>query len=481
MLPHCGLRVGGGLDELPFKDVSWYHEVWPKLQGFSPLLRQVMDASSNGGLKRRLDEIDAELHLVRREDYRLSERLRKINVTEKQKPRSLSKSLTLMVLFLYQTCSCNAEVPIHFLEGAGRSSKFKRQQHYPGEFRELAEYLYLTAHVNLLVQLDTSPLGLLSRKHLWKVCLYIVEYNIFEFSLSANHDKGVAPGASLLGSQWEILIPSTLPARQQEALKLLLLESTVGRKCWLSRFRKRWGIKHGELPSEKMVSLEELQIQVRVFFGLVNYTLESLEKTGNNILLINLDETNVLYSVVQQQYGMVVRKTHPVDKRHSLLASNRKRCGRRPVQQQLPQQHRGSVTLVSMCCNDSSIQPALPQIIIGNEHKFTHTLLCQARDQGVPQNIHLWRAKSSWMSSCGMKQVISLLKRSLSKYPETHEIVLLLDCAGCHLESSVLAHARRSHVHLLIVPASATGLLQPLDTHGFAWLKNSLREKLGCA
>ena len=84
MLPHCGLRVGGGLDELPFKDVSWYHEVWPKLQGVFPLLRQVMDASSNRGFKRRIDEIDAELHLVRRDDHRLSERLRKTNVTEKQ-------------------------------------------------------------------------------------------------------------------------------------------------------------------------------------------------------------------------------------------------------------------------------------------------------------------------------------------------------------------------------------------------------------
>jgi len=213
----------------------------------------------------------------------------------------------------------------------------------------------------------------------------------------------------------------------------------------------------------------------------VNYTLSALQSPDRGkqkqILLLNLDETNIVYNYARLQKGMVVRKVNPADRKGSLLAAKRKSRKSKAVQRFLPQQDRGSVTLCSLICNDTSIQPALPQVILGNERKFSPLLLAEVAAEGIPQNVHLWRAKSAWMSGQKMKEFIALLVKSLAKYLDTHEIVLALDCASCHLEASVLKYARRMHVHLLFVPADTTGVIQPLDVCGFKWLKGLLRNK----
>ena len=110
-----------------------------------------------------------------------------------------------MVLFLYVASGCQADVPIFFLEGAGRTSKFKRQQRYEGEFQELVEELYLQADVDLMVQLSSCPYELLAERQLWKACLYLLERNIFVSS--DNHFQGVTPNAGLLGEHFGTLVP----------------------------------------------------------------------------------------------------------------------------------------------------------------------------------------------------------------------------------------------------------------------------------
>jgi hypothetical protein len=48
------------------------------------------------------------------------------------------------------------------------------------------------------------------------------------------------------------------------------------------------------------------------------------------------------------------------------------------------------------------------------------------------------------------------------------------DAASAHLATTVENHAARLQVHLLVIPAGLTYLLQPLDTHVFALLKRRL-------
>ena len=55
--------------------------------------------------------------------------------------------------------------------------------------------------------------------------------------------------------------------------------------------------------------------------------------------------------------------------------------------------------------------------------------------------------------------------------------VLLLDVAQCHLDASIVAHAKRCGVRLCFLPGHMTGDLQPCDTHLFSKFKAAFREK----
>lgn len=106
----------------------------------------------------------------------------------------------------------------------------------------------------------------------------------------------------------------------------------------------------------------------------------------------------------------------------------------------------------------------------GNEHRFTVTLMNLVR-RSLPSNIRLYRQTSSWNSSATMRSILSILALCLSGI----KIVLLLDCASCHMEFSVASHAARLGIVLIFIPAKLTYLLQPCDSHWFAKFKKKLR------
>jgi hypothetical protein len=69
------------------------------------------------------------------------------------------------------------------------------------------------------------------------------------------------------------------------------------------------------------------------------------------------------------------------------------------------------------------------------------------------------------------------LMKNLKELRDTHQIILVLDCARCHLHPSIFTLATRQGIRLMYVPARLTWLLQPADTHGFGRLKQRLRKK----
>ena len=57
-------------------------------------------------------------------------------------------------------------------------------------------------------------------------------------------------------------------------------------------------------------------------------------------------------------------------------------------------QMRQCMTHVGLICDDASLQPLLPQIIIGNEHTLKAEEL-EALHKLVPDNVRIWRRKSA--------------------------------------------------------------------------------------
>ena len=74
-----------------------------------------------------------------------------------------------------------------------------------------------------------------------------------------------------------------------------------------------------------------------------------------------------------------------------------------------------------------------------------------------------------------MQQYILLLQRCLGEVVRDRAIVLVMDMASCHIHRAVLTTAMAQGVRVVLVPAGATHLLQPLDTHVFRQFRSKMR------
>ena len=76
------------------------------------------------------------------------------------------------------------------------------------------------------------------------------------------------------------------------------------------------------------------------------------------------------------------------------------------TQQVTRKQTRGTMSFLALLCDDPSIQPLLPQIIIGNEHILPETVR-RALESPSPlmKNVAVVRRKSAWVND----EVLSLV------------------------------------------------------------------------
>lgn len=176
------------------------------------------------------------------------------------------------------------------------------------------------------------------------------------------------------------------------------------------------------------------------------------------MLRLNLDETALCMFQGKRKGNVFITKKAP-------------RPPRRVSQSKL----RMYLSHVAFICDDPSIQPKLPHVIIGNVHTIPRAEYLDLR-LGCAGNIFLERLTSAWNNSFMMMRVVTYLHRALKPYMSQVQPILLMDTASCHFNSDVLALCRRFHIWVVAVPAKLTWLLQPLDTNGFAAYKARLRK-----
>ena len=98
------------------------------------------------------------------------------------------------------------------------------------------------------------------------------------------------------------------------------------------------------------------------------------------------------------------------------------------------------MTYLACVADDPSIQPKLPQVLLGNEHQLTLETMRSIADD-LPRSIMVWRQKTSWNS-----------------------------------DETILQHARRCGIRLVYIPAKMTAYLQPCETHVFAKFEHAFRK-----
>lgn len=174
-------------------------------------------------------------------------------------------------------------------------------------------------------------------------------------------------------------------------------------------------------------------------------------------LLLNLDATSISYAQGTKLRGLVAPSTRACKAKYRRF------------------ELRGCCTLVSIICNNSAIQPLLPQVIITNGRWLNNTAVAATRD-ARPAQVVMLRQNSAWNNADTMCHILALIADALKGFPQ-YQPILFLDTAPCHLQPAVLQKASALSLFKAPVPAGLTYLLQPLDTHCFAGLKHRLRRQ----
>ena len=177
-------------------------------------------------------------------------------------------------------------------------------------------------------------------------------------------------------------------------------------------------------------------------------------------LLINMDETSLAYHFCGLR-GTVLKLQ--IDSREQ------------PSDAASLSEIRGHVSYLASVASDPEVQALLPQVLLGNEHRFTKTLL-RSVEKICPPQVHLWRQKSAWNSHATMRRYICLLAKTLGSLAHERYVILIVDTAKAHIHQSIYKLARQRGLRLVFVPARMTRWLQPCDTHVFGPFKTALME-----
>ena len=133
------------------------------------------------------------------------------------------------------------------------------------------------------------------------------------------------------------------------------------------------------------------------------------------------------------------------------------------------------LTHVAFVCDVPTLQARLPQVLIAN----TRTLRAAdhaALAASLPPNFRLMRRNSAWTNELLTAQIVRLLRECLEDVVGEYQIILLFDALPAHTAPQVLRACEATGIWPVVVPAKATWLLQPLDTHVFLAYKVRLQK-----
>ena len=140
-------------------------------------------------------------------------------------------------------------------------------------------------------------------------------------------------------------------------------------------------------------------------------------------------------------------------------------------------QLRKALTHVAVICNDTTLQPSIPQILL--LAKKSASLKQLAGWQPMKGcSAELWRCDSAWVNKPVFARIITRLGAWQRTMAPNRQPILLMDAHSVHCSKEVAAAAKKAGIWLCIIPASTTSLLQPLDTDVFARYKLLLRAQL---
>mgnify|MGYP000040310289 FL=1 len=198
--------------------------------------------------------------------------------------------------------------------------------------------------------------------------------------------------------------------------------------------------------------------QVRIFAQWLQW-LHHTSLRGNDSVVVNIDES-------------ALTKCLPPRRGYNFFGLRRPSAHRAAISNKETRSHS---TLLACIAADPDLQPHLPQFILTKDANLSRAE--KDRLDHLPAPLSWVKGSQGWVTAINFKDLLTALRRKLRELRPGNPIVLIMDCACQHTQSGVLAHASRLGLHVVLVPAGLTWLLQPLDSHTFATFKATLARK----
>ena len=186
---------------------------------------------------------------------------------------------------------------------------------------------------------------------------------------------------------------------------------------------------------------------------------------GKVPLLINLDETSIPLEFTHARGNIIAKLSRQKLKSENLPKQTASRSAVRCF-----------FTHVALICNDSAVQPLLPQVlfIAGNHLPWA---VWSDIQRILPKNVFVRRQKSGWSNAEQHQIILRVLHLALGPVLAHMQPILSFDCAPIHLHGSTIGLLGELEIWWFLIPKKLTWLLQPLDTHAFMKYKRYIRKR----
>lgn len=202
-----------------------------------------------------------------------------------------------------------------------------------------------------------------------------------------------------------------------------------------------------------------VSLQAFAVWQLYNFVTSSMSN-GRRCLRINIDETSIPIHQANARGNICVNKRLAASLSQPVSKAKRRKC----------------MTYVAVVCDDATLQPLMPQFLVGNAHTLLQKDMPSILEH-MPANVILLRKKSAWVDKSLMVDILKELRRVLQPHMDMIQAILLWDAAAPHMARSVIRAAFKFGFFPMTIPPSSTGFLQPLDTHVFLKFKLRLQRE----
>ena len=230
-------------------------------------------------------------------------------------------------------------------------------------------------------------------------------------------------------------------------------------KEWGRRFRRKWDVRWGKAPASRCLTKASIATRVAIFLRWSDWLLNDA-LAGKDVVVVNMDETSI-GNVPASQHGNVIER-----KRLGILPD--------PSERKPPKLPRCS--LMAAISSEPSLQKCLPQVLLPKtpaKKKPSLRLTSAISQAGDP--VEAWHGSSGFANSLVVRHWLTRVRRKVHRARPQAQLVVAIDMCSTHKGLTVLRHARQLGLAVILVPARMTWLLQPLDSHIFAPLKQRLR------